>query len=130
MALPFHLLPPTTTSNQLNTSQKSSFHLLTLSFHLLLLLLQPLPAACYLQVPDLSLDNVNAAIQLTQILYKVSAPYSENLQWESLYPETFWQGESFEEEYEDEEEEEGWAWMSDFSVDSWVPDWCTPYICH
>ena len=133
MALPFHLLPPTTTSNQHKTSQKSSFHLLTLSFHLLLLLLQPLPAACYLQVPDLSLDNVNAAIQLTQILYKVSSPYSENLQWESLYPETFWQGESFEEEeeeYEDEEEVEGWAWMSDFSVDSWVPNWCTPDICH
>ena len=131
MALPFHLLPPTTTSNQLKTSQKSPFPLLTLSSHLLLLLLQALPTACYLQVPDLSLDNVNAAIQLTQILYKVSSPYSENLQWESLYPETFWQGESFEEEeYEEEEVEEGWAWMSDFSVDSWVPDWCTPYICH
>ena len=63
-----------------------------------LILLQSLPTASYLQVPDLSLDNLNTAIQLTQILYKVSSPYSDNLQWESLYPETFWQGESYKEE--------------------------------
>ena len=27
-------------------------------------------------------------------------------------------------------EEEGWAWMSDFSVDSWVSNWSTSHICH
>ena len=86
-------------------------------------------------MPDLSLENVNTAIQLTQILYKVSSPYSDNLQWESFYPETFWQSESYDEEYEEEEEEEdeeeGWAWMSDFSVDSWLPNWSAEEdICH
>jgi len=125
MVLPFHFLPNTI---QRKTSEKSSFSSsLTLSY-LLLLLLQPLPTACYFAVPDLSLENVNTAIQLTQILYKVSSPYSDNLQWESFYPETFWQSESYEEEHEEEEEEEedeeeGWAWMSDFSVDSWLPNW-------
>ena len=133
MVLPFHFLPNTI---QRKTSEKSSFSSsLTLSY-LLLLLLQPLPTACYFAVPDLSLENVNTAIQLTQILYKVSSPYSDNLQWESFYPETFWQSESYEEEHEEEEEEEedeeeGWAWMSDFSVDSWLPNWSAEEdICH
>merc|ERR1719295_1174854 len=112
MALLIHFLPTTTPPK---TSEKSSFSL-TLSSYLLILLLQPLPTFCYLPVPDLSLDNVNTAIQLTQILYKVSSPYSDNLRWESFYPETFWHSESFDEENEEEEEEEegeeeeGWAW--------------------
>ena len=76
------------------------------------------------------IKNVNTAIQVTQLLYKLSAPYSENLQWDSYYPVTFWQSEDDvegdqsekeDEEKEEEEVEEGWAWMSDFSVDSWLP---------
>ena len=91
-----------------------------------------MPTSCYFAVPDLSLENVNSAIQLTQILYKVSSPYSDNLQSESFYPDTFWQSESYNEEYEEEEEEEeGWAYMSDFSVDSWLPNWSAEQdICH
>ena len=127
MALPFHFLPTTKRSTKHKTTEKSSLHIITFSSYLLILL-QSLPTASYLQVPDLSLDNLNTAIQLTQILYKVSSPYSDNLQWESLYPETFWQGESYNEE--EEEEEEGWSWMSDFSVDSWLSNWCKTNICH
>ena len=89
--------------------------------YLLLLLLHPLPIVSYFSVPDLSLDNVNTAIQLTQILYKASSPYSENLQWGSFYDETFWESESSDEEYE--AEADGWEWMSDFSVDTWLPNW-------
>ena len=76
------------------------------------------------------IKNVNTAVQVTQLLYKLSVPYSENLQWDSYYPVTFWQSEDDveekqsekeDEEEEEEEVEEGWAWMSDFSVDSWLP---------
>ena len=94
---------------------------LPLSYLLLLLLLHPLPIVSYFSVPDLSLDNVNTAIQLTQILYKASSPYAENLQWGSFYDETFWESESSDEEYN--EEADGWEWMSDFSVDTWLPNW-------
>ena len=94
---------------------------LPLSYLLLLLLLHPLPIVSYFSVPDLSLDNVNTAIQLTQILYKASSPYAENLQWGSFYDETFWESESSDEEYE--AEADGWEWMSDFSVDTWLPNW-------
>ena len=71
------------------------------------------------------IKNVNTAVQVTQLLYKLSA---QNLQWDSYYPVTFWQPEndveeeqSEKEDEEEQEEEEGWAWMSDFSVDSWLP---------
>ena len=89
MALPFHFI---CTTAETKTIDRSSFHLLTLA-SLLIILVEP--AACYLQVPDLSLDNVNTAIQLTRILYKVSSPYADNLQWDSFYPETFWHSESW-----------------------------------
>ena len=46
------------------------------------------------------IKNVNIAVQVTQLLYKLSAPYSENVQWDSYYPVTFWQDENDVEENE------------------------------